>query len=273
MAKIYYVSSDDRKKSLNQYIVDVIETWRAPQIKINDYRIRGLISHIEDWAGRDLADVFVSGSSAKGTALIGSSDLDLFISLKSGMTGTLYENYHSLAKYIASKNIKIRLQNVSIRATFYGLKIDLVPGKKKPNQVNWHFLHTNRRDDQYRIQTNVSNHVNYVLDSGRVREIMALKIWRELHKLDFPSMYLEMYAIKALSGKWSRKIDIADNFLYVLEHIAKYFRSTAIYDPSNRSNIISDSLYAYEKKPIQTAAERSMKQEFLDQILRVKRVR
>lgn len=270
---IQYVSLEDKRKSLNQHIIDVLSEWKAPTIKINDYRVKGLIKHINEWAGRDLSDVFLSGSSAKGTALKGSSDVDLFISLKSSMPETLADKFHSLTNYLKEKNIKVRPQNVSVRTYYHSLQIDLVPGKKMPNQVNWHFLHTNRRDDQYRIQTNVSNHVNYILNSNRVREIMAMKIWRELNKLDFPSMYLEMYTIKALSGKWSRKIDVADNFLYVLDHIANYFHSTAVYDPSNRSNVISDSMYAYEKKPIQAAAERSMKQEFLDQIIRVKRFR
>lgn len=270
---IKYVSETDKKKSLNQYIVDVTAEWKAPVIMINDYRVKGLLKHIDEWAGRDLSDVFLSGSSAKGTALKGSSDVDLFISLKSSMPETLADKFNSLTEYLTGKNIKVRPQNVSVRAYYHGLQVDLVPGKKMPKQVNWHFLHTNRRDDQYRIQTNVSKHVNFVLNSNRVREIMAMKIWRELNKLDFPSMYLEMYTIKALSGKWSRKIDLADNFLYVLEHIAKYFHSTAVYDPSNGSNVISDSMYAYEKKLIQKAAERSMKQNYLEQIIRVKRFR
>lgn len=261
------VSETDKKKSPNQYIVDVTAEWKAPTVKVNDYRVKGLIKHIDEWAGRDLSNVFLSGSSAKGTALKGSSDVDLFISLKASMSDTLADTFHSLIEYLTGKNIKVRPQNVSVRAYYHGLQIDLVPGKKMPNQVNWHFLHTNRRDDQHRIQTNVANHVKFVVDSNRVREIMALKIWREINKLDFPSMYLEMYAIKALAGKWSRKIDLANNFLYVLEHMAKYFHSTAVYDPSNGSNVISDSMYAYEKKSIQSAAQRSMRQEFLDQII------
>lgn len=262
-----YVGPRDKYKSPNQYLIDVINENRSIPISIKDYRIQKLLEYIYEWGGRDIFDIFVSGSSAKGTSLIGSSDLDLFVSLKASNANTLKVLFHSLKAHLENKGLKVRPQNVSLRITYYNLKIDIVPGKKLPNQVNWHFLHTNRREDQDRIQTNVVNHLNHVLNSNRVNEIVALKIWRERCKIDFPSMYLEMYTIKALSGKWTGKAYLASNVHYVLEHIAKYFRTTAVYDPSNGTNIISNTLWEYEKKAIQLAAERSVKKDFWNEII------
>lgn len=261
------VGPNDRTKSPNQYILEIIELRKANAISIEDGRVQSLIKHIKDWAEHDFAEVFVSGSSAKGTVLKGSSDLDLFISLKSGMSDRLEDNFHSLAEMLSDKDISFRRQNVSVRVKYHGLQIDLVPGKKKPRSRHKHTLYMHRDEMQNRIETNVNNHIKYVVDSGRVNEILALKIWRDINEIGFPSMYLEMYTIMALKGKWKSKKFLARNFYYVLEHLANYFDSAMVYDPSNGSNKISDSLYAYEKKSIQAAAQRAIKQEFLNQII------
>lgn len=48
------------------------------------------------WAGQQLSSLKQSGSSAKGTALKGIADFDIFISLKSDTTETLKEIYDKL---------------------------------------------------------------------------------------------------------------------------------------------------------------------------------
>lgn len=262
-----HVSATELNRSTNQYIMDVINEKKSVPISIRDYRIQPLLGYIREWAGGQLAEIFISGSSAKGTALKGSSDLDLFISLRASTGDSLKEIFHSLFDYLKCKGLNVRAQNVSVRVTYYGLQIDLVPGRKLPNKVNWHLLHTNRRADQDRIQTNVVNHCNHVIGSNRINEITALKIWRQINKIDFPSMYLEMYTIKALSGKWSGKIYLADNIHFVLEHIATYFHSTAVYDPSNTGNTISNTLYKYEKDVIQAAAQKAVNKKYWKEII------
>jgi len=260
------VSASEPFRSTNQYIVDVINLKKSTPLGIRDARIKPILDEIKSWAGDQLSEIFVSGSSAKGTALKGSSDLDLFVSLKANTTETLKEIFNSLNTRL-NKKFTVRKQNVSVRVTYSGLQIDIVPGKKLPNQTHWHYLYTSRNPEQERTQTNVVTHVNTVINSGRVNEIIALKIWRDLNKLEFPSMYLEMYILKALAGKWTGKAYLANNFEYVIEHISKYFLSTAVYDPCNTSNTISNCLYKYEKEAIQQAALNSIKKAYLKQII------
>jgi len=260
------ITPEQPYRSGNQYLIDVINARKATPISLQDKRIKTLLSTIDVWAGKQLADKFISGSTAKGTSILGCSDLDLFISLKADTNLTLKQIFNSLHDTL-KKEFSVRKQNVSIRVVHNKLQIDIVPGKKMPYQTHWHFLYTNRRQDQERIQTNVNNHVNMVINSGRINEIIALKVWRKINKLDFPSMYLERYAIDALHGKWSGKTHLTDNFLYVLTHIAKYFSTTAVYDPSNSNNVISHSLYKYEKEEIQNAAIKSLKNDYLSHII------
>ena len=268
---IQYVTPDDKRLSLTKHMLDIIEQKKATPLSIEDSRVQTLIGHIKEWAGDDYADTFVSGSSAKGTALKGSSDLDLFVSLKAGMSDRLEDNFHSLAEMFKDKKITFRRQNVSVRITYHNWQIDIVPGKKKPRSRHRHTLYMHREESQDRIETNVQNHINYVKNSGRINEILALKIWRDLQGIKFPSMYLEMYAIKVLKGKWTSERFLARNFFYVLEHMANYFHSTAVNDPANGSNVISRDYYQYEKDPIQKAAERALKAEYLQDIFYYKK--
>ena len=261
------VSPSEPLRSCNQYLIDIINYKKSTAIGIRDYRIQPILSEIKEWAGDQLFDIFVTGSSAKGTSLKGNSDLDLFISLKANTSNTLKEIFDSLFKHLANAGFKVEKRNVAQRLRYKNLQIDIVPGKKIPNQSHWHYLYTNRWSDTNRIQTNVQNHVNVILNSNRLNEIIALKIWRQINKLEFPSMYLELYTIKSLSGKWSGKSYLSSNFLYVLDHIAKYFLNTAIYDPSNSANTISNSLYKYEKEAVLYAAQKSLNKLFLKEII------
>jgi predicted nucleotidyltransferase len=262
------IVSSGNRQTANQYLVDLINSKKQSSVSIRDHRINFLLGVVREWAGKYLAgDIFVSGSSAKGTSLKGSSDLDLFVPLTPSVPGTLKQIFNSFYDHLKSKGYTVRKQNVSIRITYYGLQIDFVPGKRLPNKQDWYFLYTNRREDQERTQTNVKHHINTVLASGRVNEIMVMKIWRDCNKLTFPSMYLEMYILQTLARHHTGKGLLEDKFIYLLEQIANYFPSTAVYDPSNSSNTISNELTKSEKNAIQRAATASLTQKYLSDII------
>ena len=84
---------------------------------------------IKRWAHDNLIAITRAGSFAKETNIHGSSDLDLFISLKHTTPLTLKENYEMLADFIRFNNFNSTKQNVSIKITHQEVSIDLVPGK------------------------------------------------------------------------------------------------------------------------------------------------
>ncbi len=154
---------------------------------------------IKIWANDFLLAVNYSGSSAKGTAIAGIADVDLFISLKPETPGTLADIYNCLANYKGFKNLSPRRQNVSVGITYNGHSIDLVPGRKQTGNTTDHSLYRSKANTW--TQTNVEKHISLIQNSQRLDEIRALKIWRALHSLDFPSFYLEMTVLNALHGK------------------------------------------------------------------------
>ena len=72
-----------------------------------------------------------------------------------------------------------------------------------------------------RKQTNIQKHINDISNSGRTNEIKLLKIWRELNRLEFPSIYMEYLVIKILSGKSKSEDALENNFRYLLSELAK----------------------------------------------------
>ncbi|WP_312149888.1 SMODS domain-containing nucleotidyltransferase [Paenibacillus odorifer] len=250
----------------NDYVLKIINKYRVPATIDSSTQttvINPLKQLISKWAGNCLSDIYLSGSRAKGTAITLSSDLDLFISLKSSTDNSLKELYDSLFNYINNAGYKARKQNVSIGINISGKQVDLVPAKKRLGNTNYHSLYISKRNTW--TQTNVIEHINKVQNSDRLSEIILLKIWRKLHKIEFPSIYLELTVIEALKGKNIN--NPANNFLSLLEYLGSEFSEKKVIDPANSSNIISEDLYRYEKEAIQKKARESRAQGYWNEII------
>lgn len=96
-------------------------------------------------------------------------------------------------------------------------------------------------------------------------EIRAIKIWRNLHQLDFPSFYLELTVLDALSGK-SRN-QLAANFLTVLEYLRDSLVNARVIDPANSNNTVSDDLSSAEKQVVANAAATSRNKPYWSDII------
>lgn len=209
---------------------------------------------LNEWAGTQLRMVHPSGSFAKGTANRSGTDIDLFISLKSDTTNTLKEIYASLFSRMRAKGYAPKQQNVSINIRVGGHDVDLVPAKHQGGNSDYHSLYRRRADTW--TQTNVVNHIATVRDAGRHSESRILKLWRNQKQLDFPSFYLELTAITALSGA---RGTLSQNVWAALEYLRDRFPNARVVDPANTNNIISDDLSAVDKTKIATAADRALK--------------
>lgn len=247
----------------DNYLRSVIINNKSILISINDFRLSNIKNIVNSWAGTQLSEIIKSGSIAKGTAIKGISDIDLFISLKSNTIGTLKEIYYSLDSYIKSKGIIAKRQNVSLGIIQYGLAIDLVPGKRQSGYQNYHSLYVLKKDTW--AQTNVKAQIDLILNSTRKDEIILTKIWKKNHGLDFPSMYLELIVIEAL--KYKSAGSLSDNFWTVLTYLTENFVEKVITDPSNSNNIVSDILYKYEKEAIVIKAKESISKKYWSDIV------
>lgn len=209
---------------------------------------------LNEWAGTQLRAVSPSGSFAKGTANHSGTDIDLFVSLKSDTTNTLKEIYTSLFNKMRGAGYTPKQQNVSINIRVGNYDVDLVPAKHQGGNSDDHSLYRRRADTW--TQTNVAEHIATVVNAGRTSETRVLKLWRNQKQLDFPSFYLELTVIAALSGA---RGTLSQNVWTAFEYLRDRFPNARVVDPANTNNIISDDLAAAEKTRISTAAGQALK--------------
>ena len=243
--------------TVDEYLRQVIDNHRGPSGE-NSYPYKAaneILPIIQEWAVEFLEGVYISGSFAKETNIMGSADLDLFISLKSSADRfTLQHIFNSLHDHFQEKGFVTRKQNVSIGMKYYGLDVDLVPGRIQRGYLSYHSLCKSKTNSW--TQTNIHEHIKLVLNSGRLNEIRAIKIWKNLNQLDFPSIYLELSVLKILRNRL--KNQLASNLIRVFEYLAEDFVETVIYDPANTANRISDDLNNTEKRLIARKARETL---------------
>lgn len=213
-----------------------------------------LMPTVQQWGNRFLLSVDPSGSFAKGTAVRGGTDIDLFVSLSSATPETLSQIYESLLSALAAAGYQPRRQNVSIGVRVGSYSVDIVPGKRQSQYGDDHSLYSNRSGNW--LQTNVTRHIAEVRASSRADEIRLLKIWRNRKRLDFPSFYLELAVIRALSG--CRAGNLAANIVTALEFIRDNVPSARFVDPANTNNIVSDTVAVQGKQALSSAARAAL---------------
>jgi hypothetical protein len=201
------------------------------------------------WAGNLLSSVTPSGSYAKGTANHSGTDIDLLISLSSGTSNTLKEIYESLFITVQQAGFTPKRQNVSINIRVGGYDVDLVPAKRQDTMGGDHSLYRRRKDTW--TKTNVQTHMAYVRAGNRLLESRLLKLWRMQRGLDFPSFYLELVTINALTGS---SAGLSAHLWNVFIYLRDRFPTARIIDPANTNNVISDDLSQVEKNAIRDAA-------------------
>jgi hypothetical protein len=250
----------------DQYIAQILAKYVVPRgpgsPAMNALGV--VLPSLKKWANVYLSTVGPSGSFAKGTGVLGTTDLDVFVGISNSAPENLQEIYESLYKWAQNELWFPQRQNVSIGITWLGARVDLVPGKRQANQTTDYSLWKNKQ--QTWRQTNVATHIATVSKSGRINEIRALKIWRKCHNLDFPSFYLELTVIDALWGR-PQGTNLAANVSKCLEYIRDSLETASVIDPANTANVVSDDLTAAEKKKIAQTAGKSRNEPYWEQVL------
>ncbi len=212
-----------------------------------------LMPLIREWAGNVLLDVHPSGSFAKGTAVLSGTDIDLFISISESCTDTLKDVYEKLFRRLAERGYAPKRQNVSINIKVSGYSVDLVPAKRQDPAGTDHSLW--RRRAETWTKTNVGTHIRYVVAAGRQQEIRIIKLWRNQKSLDFPSFYLELAVISALSSVNTVGISLERRIQSIFVFLQDSLANSRIGDPANTNNIVSDDLTTAQKQAISAAAK------------------
>lgn len=259
-------------REINLYLLRILQKYQARDLLAYSNAISILLENLRKWASSCYIKILISGSRAKGTAISLASDVDYMLSLANGcnqINGGLRYTYNQLHQHLIRLGChNVRKQNVSSRITLGTLEIDITPATKQLGNTNDHSIWLSKKNTWQK--TNIQKHIMDISKSGRTNEIKLIKIWRELNKLDFPSIYLEYLIIKnILLNKSSNMNNLNDNIIHCFTELAKDVGNplySSVMDPANASNILSDLINATEKMKIKRAAkialERNWKQVF-----------
>lgn len=253
----------------NLYLYSILSKYKASDLTGFDSSIAQLKAVLKNWANQYYVEILESGSRAKNTAISISSDVDYVVSLTSNCNannGGLRGIFNSLYATLSQKYSQIRKQNVSVRVHLFGatllagtIEVDVTPARLQSSYSNDHSIYLSKNDTWK--QTNIHKHNNDIRNSGRTNEIKLLKIWRELNKLEFPSIYLEYLLVEEiLRYKPTDSDKLESNFFHVLNQLASSYDNPLhkrIVDPANSNNILSDLLSQKERLAIINAAKAS----------------
>ena len=163
------------------------------------------------------------------------------------------ELFYSLTNYLISLFGKscVRKQNVSVGLKFDGYNVDLVPGKRQSDNTNYHCIYKSKKGTW--TQTNVKYQIKHILNSGCANHIKLVKIWRDCHGLDFPSVNIELAVLDALKYQ-KRNMLLSNDFIAILKYFSANLKDARLVDISNSNNIISDDMTTEEKYKIAKCA-------------------
>ena len=250
--------------TVDQYAASIVEKYRiaadtgSPSHRAAD----AIIPLIKQWGKQYLHGITLSGAYAKNTAITLCSHVDILIGLNPVPGLDMKKIFWNLFEYLADEKLEAHTRDVSITVTSRGLNVDLIPVyRERSGSGDILFNKRTERD----VHTDVAQHVHLVSNSGRQQEICALKIWRERNKLEFPSFYLELTTLQALEHE--RFGQLADNIHAVLHYLANRFEETAVKDPANSKNVLSEDLSAGAKHAIAKAARNALYDENWKKIL------
>jgi len=250
--------------NVNTYLISIVKKYSISSEDCSRLtsRIKPLYREIRKWRNDGLLRIMPSGSFAKGTAIRGTVDIDLLISFKNQTPDTLEVIFESLYEYF-NQDYFAKKQNVSIGIVYKGMKIDLVPAKKMPNATYPHSIYVSKYGTW--TKTNIHQHISLIKKSPHRTIIKLLKIWRELHRVNFPSFLLELVVLDALKGTGGKAVN--KRFLMVLEYIVEEFGHSKIYDPVNTNNVVSDTISIEERDIIINAALASCNSRYWENIV------
>lgn len=206
---------------------------------------------IRSWAGEVLENIRQIGSYSKSTGVTGSSEIDLLVSLDVHTCGTLKDLSDNLFLYLQTNNFYPQQKEYSVRIIFSNTSVEIFlsrsPAAGNTNDVLYNSI-TNTC-----FETKTQTHTDLILKSNRIEEIQAVKIWRNITGLIFPTLHLELTVLDALFNRKKNRLE--ENFLSVMDYLTEGFLEDVVADPANPKNIISNLMTMEEKQAVAAAAK------------------
>ncbi|KAA6456222.1 nucleotidyltransferase [Acidobacteria bacterium AB60] len=191
-----------------------------------------------------------TGAFVKGTAIRSCAHLDLLLSIAPGVGQSLRELHDLLFSLLYASGYSPWRHGAGINVRVQGYSVDVLPGYRERLDSEEHQLYLPGRDVV--VRTNPARHSAHVRSANRLDETRILKLWSKQHRLDLPSLYLELVIIRALAARSSPYVSA--NVSTVLEYLRDAFAHAQFVDPANEGNVVSDLLTPEQKRVVAATA-------------------
>lgn len=247
-----------------QYMEQILAKYNLKDADVEPLKRKRAV--IEDFIrsryGSKVATFYYSGSYAKGTAINLKYDLDLCIYFTNSAFPSLADMYNDVFK-VLKERYQIEKQKVSIRLTYDGDNIDIVPARKIDERTDDANLYISTTGGQ--IKTNIPKHKEYISQAQCRPTIKLMKIWKHQHSIHFKSFALELLTIKALES--CKSDDLGEQVLHALRFIRDHVENVKLVDPANTNNIVSDLVDTSDKMSMKNNATASLTKKTWEEII------
>ncbi len=248
---------------IEKYLNDLVNKYKYSNVSPDETVIKEITKLISSFDKRNIDKISVFGSSLKKTNIRPSTQIKLLVSIKERDKRSIEELIFSYKNFIQYLNLAVIRKNNQLLFTYNEIDFILFISKKIEKTYNFHVMYNLTTSKE--ISTNFNIHTSTIIESNCNKEILLMKLWREKHQLNFPTIYLELVVLKALQN--CQKKNLFSRMLRILDFLRKDFINEKFYDLSNTNNIISDYLSHDEKLKIQLNARICMTHEYISDII------
>ncbi|MFN5418453.1 MAG: hypothetical protein ACK5B9_15450 [Flavobacteriia bacterium] len=249
--------------NIEQYLEDLVKKYVKSNRNLNETIIKELKKTILSFEHKKINQIVTFGSSIKGTNIRENPKVKLLISMKEKDKRSTEEITTWFYNYLQTPNNEIVRKGNQLNFNYKGIDFNIFIAKKKDKTYNYHVMQNLNLSKE--VVSNFNIHTFNVVDSNFQKEIILMKLWREKHNLNFPTMYLELVVIDVL--RKCKKKNLFSRIIRILDFLRKDFIQEKFYDPSNTNNVISDYISLEEKMKIQTMAKLSLTEEYITDIV------
>lgn len=249
--------------NIEQYLEDLVKKYVKSNRNLNETIIKELKKTILSFEHKKIHQIVTFGSSIKGTNIRENPKVKLLISMKEKDKRSLEEITLWMYNYLKTPKAEIERKDNQLNFNFKGIDFNIFIAKRKDKTYNYHVMQNVNLIKE--IVTNFNIHTLNVVESNFQKEIILMKLWREKHNLNFPTMYLELVVVDVL--RKCNKKNLFSRIIRILDFLRKDFIQEKFYDPSNTNNVISEYISLEDKRKIQTMAKLSLTEEYITDIV------
>ena len=250
-------------KGIESYLQELIQKIEHSNEKFDEKIVKEVKKLILSFESKKISQIVTFGSSIKGTNISENPRIKLLVSIKEKDKRPIDEIAQWFFNYLQFPEWQAVRKNNQLEFNYKGIDFNIFFAKKKLKSYNFHIMENLKFSQE--VISNFNIHTTNVLESNFQKEIILIKLWREKHQLNFPTIYLELVVIDVL--RKCKKKNLYSRIIKILDYLRKDFIEDKFYDPSNTYNVISNYLSIDEKKKIQNMAKISLTEQYVRDII------